>query len=79
MRYDSSDECSSSTTRRRDVSSTKKLVKGTNKSRTPVPKVISEQTSQPVSSLVQDGKGAETAIAWESLPSKLVKLGKVCS
>ncbi|XP_071930960.1 uncharacterized protein [Coffea arabica] len=76
MRYDSSDECSSSTTRRRDVSSTKKLVKGTNKSRTPVPKVISEQTSQPVSSLVHDGKGAETAIAWESLPSKLVKLGK---
>ncbi|KAL3538804.1 hypothetical protein ACH5RR_002170 [Cinchona calisaya] len=76
VRYDSSDENSSSITHRRCVSSTKKLVRSTNKSKNPVPKVISEQPSNPVSSLVHDGKGTETAIVWGSLPSKLVKLGK---
>ncbi|CAK9181166.1 unnamed protein product [Ilex paraguariensis] len=77
VRYDSSDDNLSST-RRRNTVSTRKLVRSSNKSKIPVSKINGEGTSCPVaiSSSVNNRKGAETRILWDSLPSTLVKLGK---
>lgn len=70
VRYDSSDENSSSVPRRREVGSAKKM-KSSTKS-----KACFSKTN---SSLANDRRGAETGISWDSLPSSLVKLGKVVS
>ncbi|XP_016498097.1 uncharacterized protein LOC107816868 [Nicotiana tabacum] len=67
VRYDSSDENSSSVPRRREVGSAKKM-KSSTKS-----KACFSKTN---SSLANDRRGAETGISWDSLPSSLVKLGK---
>ncbi|KAL6964105.1 hypothetical protein U1Q18_035160 [Sarracenia purpurea var. burkii] len=82
MRYDSSDENSTSTTRKRVVGSTTKLVKGANKSKITAPKIKCEETTyteatcKATCSAANDRKGAESGISWDSLPSSLVKLGK---
>ncbi|KAL2490870.1 Uncharacterized protein Adt_26498 [Abeliophyllum distichum] len=75
-RYASSDESSSSTSKRRDVASAKRIVKVSNKGQIPISKVDNGQMSTSLFSLVYDRKGAETGISWSSLPSSLVKLGK---
>ncbi|CAI9104275.1 OLC1v1002911C2 [Oldenlandia corymbosa var. corymbosa] len=76
VRYDSSEEYSTSTTSGRNVRSIRKSSKAANNIKTLVPKVISEQTSHPLSSLIHDRKGAEAEIAWGTLPAVLLKLGK---
>ncbi|CAI9764434.1 unnamed protein product [Fraxinus pennsylvanica] len=75
-RYDSSDDNSSSTPKRRDVALAKRVVKVSNKGQTPVSKVDNVQMSKSLSSSVCDRKGAESRISWSSLRSSLVKLGK---
>ncbi|XP_022896161.1 uncharacterized protein LOC111410164 [Olea europaea var. sylvestris] len=76
-RYCSSDDNLSSKSKRRDVASAKRIVKVSNKGQTPVSKVDNVQMSKSLFSLVHDRKGAESGISWSSLPSSLVKLGKV--
>ncbi|KAL2513484.1 uncharacterized protein Fot_27455 [Forsythia ovata] len=75
-RYASSDESSSSTSKRRDVASAKRIVKVSNKGQIPISKVDNGKMSKSLFSLVYDRKGAETGISWSSLPSSLVTLGK---
>ncbi|KAI8026669.1 hypothetical protein LOK49_LG02G03356 [Camellia lanceoleosa] len=78
MRYDSSDDNSTSTTRRRVMGSTAKSFKSTNRSKTIAPKINCEETSHPeaMCCAVSDRKEAESIISWDSLPSSLAKLGK---
>ncbi|XP_057493313.1 uncharacterized protein LOC130778847 isoform X2 [Actinidia eriantha] len=78
MRYDSSDDNSTSTTRRRVTGSTTKLVKNSNRSKTTAPKINCEETSyfEAMCRAVNDKKGTENRISWDSLPSNLVMLGK---
>ncbi|KAG8368486.1 hypothetical protein BUALT_Bualt15G0050400 [Buddleja alternifolia] len=76
VRYDSSDDNSSSATRRRSLGSVKRVVKNSSKSQVPVPKVNNVQMPSSLCSLIYDKKGAETGISWNSLPSNLVKFGK---
>lgn len=78
MRYDSSDDNSTSTTRRRVMGSTTKSFKSTNRSKTIAPKINCEETSHPeaMCCAVSDRKEAESIISWDSLPSSLAKLGK---
>ncbi|PIN10190.1 hypothetical protein CDL12_17224 [Handroanthus impetiginosus] len=78
VRYDSSDDNSGSTSRRRVAASAKRIIKSSNKSRVPEPtKVVNNmQIPNSLCSLVYDRKGAETGILWDSLPSNLVKFGK---
>ncbi|KAL0422533.1 UNVERIFIED_CONTAM: hypothetical protein Slati_3276200 [Sesamum latifolium] len=75
--YDSSDDNSSSTTTRRasSVGSAKRLIKNSGKSQTPAAKVNNVQIPNSLCSL-QERKGAETGISWNSLPPNLVKFGK---
>ncbi|KAJ8572430.1 hypothetical protein K7X08_008941 [Anisodus acutangulus] len=77
-KYDSSDDNSSSISRRRIVDSAKKIVKSTStKSKNTVSKKINcEQAIHPIKGLVYDRQGAESGISWDSLPSSLVELGK---
>lgn len=76
--YDSSDENSSSISRRRESSnSSKKLAQSSNKIENSAPKLIPEQASSRVFSIINDRKQTESAISWNSLPSGLLKLGKV--
>lgn len=67
-RYDSSDEHSSSKQRRKDIGIPRKSVKGPNQ-RASVWKKIDVESS--------DKRWAEADISWDSLPSNLVKLGRV--
>ncbi|GFY89515.1 GPI-anchored adhesin-like protein, putative [Actinidia rufa] len=78
MRYDSSDDNSTSTTRRRVMGSTTKLVKSSNRSKTTAPKINCKETSyfEAMCRAVNDKKGTENRISWDSLPSNLVMLGK---
>ncbi|KAL3814312.1 hypothetical protein ACJIZ3_015580 [Penstemon smallii] len=82
MRYDSSDDNSSTKSRRRGsitCSTRRPLAKSTNKLQRPIvlpAKINNEQVLSSLCSLVYDRKGAETGISWNSLPSNLVKLGK---
>ncbi|KAA8536277.1 hypothetical protein F0562_028755 [Nyssa sinensis] len=79
VRYDSSDDNSSSTRRkRRDQGLAVKSVKSSNKTKIPVSKKLHEETSYPVvmCGSLNDRKGAETRISWGSLPSSLTRLGK---
>lgn len=78
VRYDSSDDNSSSIARRREVGSAKKM-KSSTKDKTSFSKINCEQASHPIDRLANDRQGAETGISWDSLPSSLVKLGKVMS
>ncbi|TMW81472.1 hypothetical protein EJD97_009404 [Solanum chilense] len=75
VRYDSSDDNSSSIARRREVGSAKKM-KSSTKDKTSFSKINCEQASHPIDRLANDRQGAETGISWDSLPSSLVKLGK---
>ncbi|MCD9560721.1 hypothetical protein HAX54_019469 [Datura stramonium] len=75
VRYDSSDENSSSIPRRREVGSDKKM-KSSTKSKTSFSKINCKQASHPIERIANDRRGAETGISWDSLPSSLVKLGK---
>lgn len=68
--YDSSDENSSSISRRRESSNSNKIENS-------APKLIPEQASSRVFSIINDRKQTESAISWNSLPSGLLKLGKV--
>ncbi|XP_016435447.1 uncharacterized protein LOC107761708 [Nicotiana tabacum] len=76
VKYDSSDDNSSSISRRRLVGSAKKIVKSSTKSKNSMSKVNSEQAFHPIKGLVYDRQGAESGISWDSLPSSLVNLGK---
>ncbi|XP_055814941.1 uncharacterized protein LOC129884681 [Solanum dulcamara] len=76
VKYDSSDDNSSSISRRRIVDSAKKIVKSSTKIKNSVSKINCEQTIRPTKGLVFDRQGAETGISWDSLPSSLVELGK---
>ncbi|XP_060174405.1 uncharacterized protein LOC132605204 [Lycium barbarum] len=75
VRYDSSDDNSSSIPRRREIGSAKKM-KSSPKSKKSFSKINCEQASHPIDRLAHDRQGAETGISWDSLPSSLVKLGK---
>lgn len=79
MKYDSSDDNLSVSSRRRHASSAKKLFKSPSKSNIPASNVKCKEASclLPICSLVEDKRGAETRVAWDSLPSSLAKLGKV--
>ncbi|KAL6517494.1 hypothetical protein OROMI_033195 [Orobanche minor] len=76
VRYDSSDDNSSSISRRRCIGSAKRLVKSSNKSQAPVPRMSNVQIGNSLCSLVYERNGAESGILWNSLPANLVKLGK---
>lgn len=76
VRYDSSDDNSSSIPRRREVGSAKKM-KSSAKSKASFSKINCEQASETIDRFANDRRGAETGISWDSLPSSLVKLGKV--
>ncbi|KAL7156954.1 hypothetical protein ABFS83_02G043900 [Erythranthe nasuta] len=83
VRYDSSDDNSSTISRRRLSSgSPKRLIKNSNKigqenSNNNAPKANDEPVSNSLcTSLVYERKGAEIGISWSSLPSNLVKFGK---
>ncbi|XP_009598408.1 uncharacterized protein [Nicotiana tomentosiformis] len=76
VKYDSSDDNSSSISRRRLVGSAKKIVKSSTKNKNSLSKVNSEQAFHPIKRLVYDRQGAESGISWDSLPSSLVNLGK---
>ncbi|XP_024034826.1 uncharacterized protein LOC18035667 [Citrus clementina] len=67
-RYDSSDEHSSSKQRRKDIGIPRKSVKGPNQRASVWKKSDVEST---------DKRWAEADISWDSLPSNLVKLGRV--
>ncbi|XP_059647887.1 uncharacterized protein LOC132294151 [Cornus florida] len=73
VRSDSSDENSNSTRRKRVCGPSVKSVKNSNRSKIPVPRKNGEEV---MCSSVNDRKGEEIKISWESLPSSLVKLGK---
>ncbi|KAL0365304.1 UNVERIFIED_CONTAM: hypothetical protein Sangu_0628000 [Sesamum angustifolium] len=75
--YESSDDNSNSTTRRRAslAGSAKRLIKNSSKGRTPALKVNNVQIPNSLCSL-HERKGAETGISWNSLPPNLVKFGK---
>ncbi|KAM3204672.1 putative protein isoform X1 [Capsicum annuum] len=75
VRYNSSNENSSSISRRREVASAKKM-KSSTKTKASFSKITSEQASHPIDRLANDRRGSETGISWDSLPSSLVKLGK---
>ncbi|XP_055808564.1 uncharacterized protein LOC129877107 [Solanum dulcamara] len=75
VRYDSSDDNSSSIPRRRGVGSAKKM-KSSTKSKASFSKINCEQASETIDRFANDRQGAETGISWDSLPSSLVKLGK---
>ncbi|KAK6777930.1 hypothetical protein RDI58_024648 [Solanum bulbocastanum] len=75
VRYDSSDDNSSSIARRREVGSAKKM-KSSTKDKNSFSKINCEQASHPIDRLANDRREAETGISWDSLPSSLVKLGK---
>ncbi|WMV12780.1 hypothetical protein MTR67_006165 [Solanum verrucosum] len=75
-KYDSSDDNSSSISRRKVVDVAKKIAKSSAKSKNSVSKINCEQTIRPIKGLVFDRQGAETGISWDSLPSSLVELGK---
>lgn len=79
MRYDSSDDNSSTVSRRRSTPSPKRLIKSSGKNEAPASKANNLQISNSNSlySLVYERKGAETGILWNALPSNLVKFGKV--
>ncbi|KAK2974481.1 hypothetical protein RJ640_018646 [Escallonia rubra] len=76
--YDSSDDSLTSTRRRRDAAAAKKSVKSSNRSKIPVSKSKCDQTSGsvPTCSLVENTRGAETRVLWDTLPSSLVKFGR---
>ncbi|KAK6159219.1 hypothetical protein DH2020_006533 [Rehmannia glutinosa] len=76
VRYDSSDDNSSSISRRKGAGSAKRLIKSSNKSQAPTPKTNNVQISNLLCGLVYERKGAESGILWNSLPSNLVKYGK---
>ncbi|KAL9174312.1 hypothetical protein ABFS82_02G044200 [Erythranthe guttata] len=83
VRYDSSDDNSSTISRRRLSSgSPKRLIKNSNKigqenNSNNAPKANDEPVSNSLcTSLVYERKGAENGISWSSLPSNLVKFGK---
>lgn len=76
VRSDSSDDNSSSIARRREVSSAKKMKRST-KSKTSFSKINCERAPHPIDRFANDRRGAEAGISWDSLPSSLVKLGKV--
>lgn len=78
-KYDSSDDNSSSLSRRKVVNVEKKTVKASAKSKNSVSKINSEQINRPIKGLVFDRQGAESGISWDSLSSSLVELGKVLS
>ncbi|KAK4401758.1 hypothetical protein Sango_0916500 [Sesamum angolense] len=75
--YESSDDNSNSTTRRRAslAGSAKRLIKNSSKGRMPALKVNNVQIPNSLCSL-HERKGAETGISWNSLPPNLVKFGK---
>ncbi|XP_015087197.1 uncharacterized protein LOC107030428 [Solanum pennellii] len=75
-KYDSSDDNSSSLSRRKVVNVAKKTVKASAKSKNSVSKINCEQTIRPIKGLVFDRQGAENGISWDSLSSSLVELGK---
>ncbi|XP_004230698.1 uncharacterized protein [Solanum lycopersicum] len=75
-KYDSSDDNSSSLSRRKVVNVEKKTVKASAKSKNSVSKINSEQINRPIKGLVFDRQGAESGISWDSLSSSLVELGK---
>ncbi|KAK3013915.1 hypothetical protein RJ639_009443 [Escallonia herrerae] len=76
--YDSSDDSLTCTRRRRDTAAAKKSVKSSNRSKIPVSKSKCDQTSGsvPTCSLVENTRGAETRVLWDTLPSSLVKFGR---
>ncbi|KAL3621077.1 hypothetical protein CASFOL_035989 [Castilleja foliolosa] len=76
VRYDSSDDNSSSVSRRKRVGSPQRLIKSGDKSQGPVPKTSNVQIANTLCGLVYERKGAESGILWNSIPSNLVKLGK---
>ncbi|CAN4107799.1 unnamed protein product [Withania somnifera] len=65
-KYNSSDDNSSSISRKRFST----------KSKSSVSKIDCEQAIHPIKGLVYDRQGPETVISWESLPSSLLELGK---
>lgn len=76
--YDSLDDNSSPKSRRKDIGIDMKSVKSSNKCRIPMSAKCCEALDPAVVfSLVDDKKLTETKILWSSLPSTLVKLGKV--
>ncbi|KAH0732125.1 hypothetical protein KY289_003313 [Solanum tuberosum] len=75
-KYDSSDDNSSSISRRKVVDVAKKIVKSSAKSKNSVSKINCEQTIRPIKGLIFNRQGAETGISWDSLPSSLVEIGK---
>ncbi|MCD7451152.1 hypothetical protein HAX54_009777 [Datura stramonium] len=74
-KYDSSDDNSSSISKRRVADSAKKIFQ-ISKSKSSVSTINCEQFIRPIKGLVYDRQGAESGISWDSLPSSLVKLGK---
>ncbi|KAM7470502.1 hypothetical protein LguiA_008685 [Lonicera macranthoides] len=78
VKYDSSDDNLSISSGRRDAGSAKKLFKSPSKSNIPASNVKCKEAlcPVPICSLVEDRRGAETGVAWDSLPSSLAKLGK---
>ncbi|XP_049376471.1 uncharacterized protein LOC125841368 [Solanum stenotomum] len=75
-KYDSSDDNSSSISRRKVVDVAKKIVKSSARSKNSVSKINCEQTIRPIKGLIFNRQGAETGISWDSLPSSLVEIGK---
>ncbi|KAK1385719.1 hypothetical protein POM88_023454 [Heracleum sosnowskyi] len=76
VRYDSSDENSSSIRQRRASLPGTRPVKTSNKSKVPASAGV-DKTSHPTTfPSLDELKGAETKISWDSLPSSLLKIGK---
>ncbi|KAF7126772.1 hypothetical protein RHSIM_Rhsim11G0153400 [Rhododendron simsii] len=79
MRYDSSEDNSTSTTRRRVTGSTTNIVKNSSRGKSTAPKIncnVETIYTERMFAAVDDRKVAESRISWDSLPSSLAKLGK---
>ncbi|XP_074343488.1 uncharacterized protein LOC141682688 [Apium graveolens] len=76
VRYDSSDDNSSSIRQRRASLPAKRPVKTFNKSKVPVSARVDENSHPTTFPSLDELKGAETKISWDSLPSSLLKIGK---
>ncbi|XP_074331072.1 uncharacterized protein LOC141668197 [Apium graveolens] len=76
VRYDSSDDNSSSIRQRRASLPAKRPVKTFNKSKVPASARVDENSHPTTFPSLDELKGAETKISWDSLPSSLLKIGK---
>ncbi|XAR52922.1 hypothetical protein NMG60_11021257 [Bertholletia excelsa] len=78
VRYDSSEDSSTSTTRGRVAGSTIKSLRSSNRSKMVAPKIKDEESfdQEAISNVIDDKKRAESRILWDSFPSSLAKLGK---